>query len=306
MGDRMGPSNNQDVLDYDDKVIKNPADVVLKDRATKYDERVIANSPKKVSDTIDYLIFAHPDYENSTNRYAVRNCVIKYYEGKYQGQPKVVDTAEWSVVVKEMKKYKRIKTLILASHGVPGQIVFTNNILLSEVGSWFMNNNESEAPRIETINIEGCNIGDDVVSLYEFGKFFSASVISGYNMYYNVNQRIFDSDQVEVVENALKPIKPFLISGQPDTASEIVKLKKKVVLYYEWFSYSQESDLPSEEQDIKSSHYHSRDSQIISSLRTQSDIEKVNAEYEKTKNIGGELFPDRDLIRWEIHIQTEE
>lgn len=89
---------------------------------------------------------------------------------------------KWTDVAREIAKYSRIKKLIIDSHGSPGEVDLTaeGSMALKDIARAF----SQDRPRqIDELYFEGCNIGQRMDDVIDFGRFMNARLVAAWTKY---------------------------------------------------------------------------------------------------------------------------
>jgi len=131
-------------------------------------------------------------------------------------------------LVKKLQEYSSIEKLTIKLHGTTkGGLAFKDgnvDFRLSQIINENINNFSDRKPEINTINFENCVVGLAPGEMFNFGKFFNASTVTGWTKYLvdgKENIQIDQNDSNDVLQQKVNRFAGLYLKGTP----EISKLK---------------------------------------------------------------------------------
>lgn len=125
---------------------------------------------------------------------------------------KVIHVSRWGELVAEITAYERIDTLVIVTHGAPGELlVGSRQRLIIELANGAKDSDPFTGLKywsgsIGTLKLEGCSLGADPKAVYEFAEAVNVTRIEAWTMghYLSLYDGITTGDRADAVDKWLK------------------------------------------------------------------------------------------------------
>ncbi|SER78390.1 hypothetical protein SAMN05421690_10762 [Nitrosomonas sp. Nm51] len=197
----------------------------------------------------------------------------------YKGA-KLEPITTWSDLVTVLSRYSEIKTLVLDTHSIPGNLLIDGNSPSTDDQK-----NRLTATAVQVtgrIIFEGCSIMGDPATTAKLvsGITGPSASVTGYTFFSVVDsitvELIGDEDE-EGIKTALEPFKQYLLPGNP-SAKSLAGKSGPVDLYRRWFRRDLDETSPENETDQRAIKQRSDMTDVR--VRTAEDAERVRSEYQ--------------------------
>jgi len=157
----------------------------------------------------------------------------------------IKNVKKWTEFKSVLEKNRIIDTLMFFGHGFPGGISIGGQS--KHIGSFARDFGEIK-PQIKSVIFNGCNIGKDPESLFQFAKSFKTIYLEGFNHFWvtlpiDINRKNLKEKYSEYGG--------YFIPGTP-SIEDLIKNKKALpkMIFAEWFRLNRDSaDLPPKGED---------------------------------------------------------
>jgi hypothetical protein len=153
------------------------------------------------------------------------------------GNGPIFSFSSWDELVGQVQQYSRIGNLTIFSHGNEGHLIL-NGVQIA-ILDW-LNEFDSSAPQIDTLNFDGCNIGCDPKALALCHERFQSSVVEAWNWFHYTLVEEYEVGEADTAESMRVPHLPeqYVIPGAPTPAELAEGPQRQVGLHktaFEWF-----------------------------------------------------------------------